>query len=811
LTHHLTRNRLAETWALKERFQEITAGCNGRIVERINTFCAEILGNRQVPDGQMQSEWTSLMKELRRLHGLTSYLKTVEDTCSLIRDSGAPKWALKLESYPVTQTVDEFLPGAWAQAWRLRRLSTYLDSIDVRKDLQNLSVVRSEAETDLARAYQDVVSKRTWHKLASNATPTVRQALAAFSNAISKIGKGTGKRAVRYRQDARLAAAQANSAIPCWIMPHYRVSESLPPELGVFDLVIIDEASQSDLTALPAILRAKKVLIVGDDKQVSPEGVGIEEDKIRNLMTRFLGGQVETFRAQMTPERSIYDLCKVVFAEYSVMLKEHFRCVSPIIEYSKREFYNNELKPLRLPSASERLDPPLIDVFVEDGFTHKTDNTNHAEARFIVDEILAICADPKMNKRSIGVVSLLGDKQALKIWHMLEDELGPEQIEKFKIACGDARTFQGKEKDIMFLSMVVAPNSTITALSRDTFSQRFNVAASRARDRMYLVRSAGLEDLSDKDKLRRGLITHFVHPFAQDDQRVDDLRELCESPFERDVYDELTGRGYRVIPQVRVGDFRIDMVVEGHHDARLAVECDGDRYHGPDRWDADINRQRILERAGWTFWRCFASAFVMHRKDVLQDLVNTLSKRGIEPIGAENAPRSVYTEFRTYSLSKYQDQPLEFEDETFDSSEMEVSLLPRSGEVSSVLQKPLGSEVKMDFTFHKNESINPAEKLMEDVEVIWVGRNGNPIEDSEKLVVQVGDHITYIDLSDPEVKNHVQIVSGQDNFEAGIINETRPLAQALLDMAEDDEVELSVPGRPIHSLKILRIVKERRV
>jgi len=229
---------------------------------------------------------------------------------------------------------------------------------------------------------------------------------------------------------------------------------------------------------------------------------------------------------------------------------------------------------------------------------------------------------------------------------------------------------------------------------------------------MYLVRSAGLEDLSDKDKLRRGLITHFVHPFAQDDQRVDDLRELCESPFERDVYDELTGRGYRVIPQVRVGDFRIDMVVEGHHDARLAVECDGDRYHGPDRWDADINRQRILERAGWTFWRCFASAFVMHRKDVLQDLVNTLSKRGIEPIGAENAPRSVYTEFRTYSLSKYQDQPLEFEDETFDSSEMEVSLLPRSGEVSSVLQKPLGSEVKMDFTFHKNESINPAEKLM---------------------------------------------------------------------------------------------------
>jgi very-short-patch-repair endonuclease len=320
---------------------------------------------------------------------------------------------------------------------------------------------------------------------------------------------------------------------------------------------------------------------------------------------------------------------------------------------------------------------------------------------------------------------------------------------------------------------------------------------------MYLVRSAGLEDLSDKDKLRRGLITHFVHPFAQDDQRVDDLRELCESPFEREVYDELTERGYRVIPQVRVGDFRIDMVVEGHHDARLAVECDGDRYHGPDKWDADINRQRILERAGWRFWRCFASAFVMHRKDVLQDLVNTLSERGIEPIGAENAPRSVYTEFRTFSLDKYQDQPSGFEDETFDSSEMEVSLPPRSGEVTSILENP-GSEVKMDFIFDKDESIISAEKAMDDAEVIWLERNGRPIE---KLFVQVGDHITYIDLSTPEHKNHIQIVSGQDNLAAGIINEIRPLAQTLLDMEEDDEVELNVPGRSVQRLKILQIVK----
>ena len=115
------------------------------------------------------------------------------------------------------------------------------------------------------------------------------------------------------------------------------------------------------------------------------------------------------------------------------------------------------------------------------------------------------------------------------------------------------------------------------------------------------------------------------------------------------MYDELTRRGYWVTPQVRVGQYRIDMVVEGHHDARLAVECDGDKYHGADKWADDMQRQRDLERADWMFWRCFASAFIRRRKEVLDDLLKTLAERGIEPIGAEGAPRNVHTERRLVS------------------------------------------------------------------------------------------------------------------------------------------------------------------
>jgi len=647
LRHHLTKNRLANVWATKERFQKVLEGHTGRIIENLRRFLSETLGNPAIEDARMQAEWSALMAELSRVLGLTTHLAAVRDVCEKIEASGAPQYATSLK-HRLEGTVDGLLPDNWRNAWRLRRLATYLESIDAQEELKRLAKDRHEVENDLSRAYRDIVVKRTWLKLAENASPSIRAALQAYLIAIRKIGKGTGKRAVRYRLDARMAASQANPAVPCWIMPHYRVSESLPAELGCFDLVIIDEASQSDLTALPSLLRAKKVLIVGDDKQVSPEGVGLEEEKIRSLMSRFLGNQVEIFRPQMSPERSIYDLYKVVFAKSSVMLKEHFRCVGPIIEYSKREFYNHELRPLRLPKASERLDPPLVDVVVQDG--HRKGDVNLPEARFIIEEIKAIVADPRMAGRSIGVVSLLADKQALAIWERLTDEIGPELMQRHRIECGDARTFQGKERDIMFLSMVSSPNDGSAPLSRDTFAQRFNVAASRARDRMYLVRSVELEHLSKADRLRRSLIGHFAAPFTQDEVRVEDLRKLCESPFEREVYDELTQRGYRVTPQVNVGPYRIDMVVEGHNDARLAVECDGDKYHGPDKWADDMQRERNLRRAGWgVFWRCFASAFIRRRKEMLEDLLKTLAERGIKPTGAEGAPRSVHTEHRFVS------------------------------------------------------------------------------------------------------------------------------------------------------------------
>ncbi len=262
------------------------------------------------------------------------------------------------------------------------------------------------------------------------------------------------------------------------------------------------------------------------------------------------------------------------------------------------------------------------------------------EAEAIADEINAILADEKLKGRTIGVVSLLGAEQAKLIDSVVIRKCDAGELHRRKFLCGDARTFQGSERHIMFLSLVV-DSLNCKALSGNMFDQRFNVAASRAQDRMYLMRSVQLSDLSDKD-LRTGLLAHFDNPLVVDKAEAELLIDRCESGFEKQVYSELVSRGYRVTPQVKTGAYRIDMVVEGQGDLRLAIECDGDEFHGADRWQHDLSRQRVLERAGWVFWRCFASTWVLRKDEVMEELVQFLYRMGIEPLGAiETAARIV--------------------------------------------------------------------------------------------------------------------------------------------------------------------------
>ena len=629
LRRHLTRAELAQAMTRLAALREQLAGATGRVSEQLRGLLDRALGTADLSVETIVADYADLLAEVRRVEALAPMLATVRQLAADIERHGAARLAARVRSAPLDATGDDTVfPVSWRDAWTWARLKTHLDAIDNRDEMRSLAARRRDLEKGLARLYETLVSKSAWLATRRQAGQNVLSALEVYRIAMRKIGKGTGVNAARYRRDAQQAMVDAQAAVPCWIMSHARVSESLPATLGAFDLVIVDEASQSDLWALPALLRGKQVLVVGDDKQVSPEAGFVSAAKIVDLRRRFLAGQ--PFEAVLTADMSLYDIASSVFAASRVMLREHFRCVQPIIAYSNRVFYKDFIRPLRIPKASERLDPPLVDIFVANGYrTAKSQNL--PEAEFIATEIEAILRNPALHERTLGVVSLLGPEQALSIDKLVRSRCDAAELARRNFACGDARIFQGSERDIVFLSMV-ADSKNHHALSGTQYDQRFNVAASRARDRMYLVRSVRLEELSTLD-LRRTLVEHFARPMESNDD-ASSLVALCESGFERDVYTELFNRGYRVIPQVPAAGYRIDMVIEGADDRRLAIELDGDEFHGPDRWAADMGRQRVLERAGWIFWRCFASTWSLQRETVLNELLAQLAKMGIEPLGA---------------------------------------------------------------------------------------------------------------------------------------------------------------------------------
>jgi very-short-patch-repair endonuclease len=145
---------------------------------------------------------------------------------------------------------------------------------------------------------------------------------------------------------------------------------------------------------------------------------------------------------------------------------------------------------------------------------------------------------------------------------------------------------------------------------------------------MWCIRSISADELHPDDV--RGRFIRYCQNPAQVDRAIEDAENRFDSDFERDVYRHLIARGYRVKVQHPVGRFRIDLVVEGRG-GRLAVELDGDAYHGPDQWESDRNRQAILERLGWTFHRIRGSAYYRDPDAALASLWDRLESLGIQP------------------------------------------------------------------------------------------------------------------------------------------------------------------------------------
>jgi very-short-patch-repair endonuclease/cellulose biosynthesis protein BcsQ len=529
------------------------------------------------------------------------------------------------------------LPGDPHAAWLWRQ---FHDELDRRhdQDVQKIQQQLEEYWERLRDVTRQLVETRTWAYRIEKTTQEQRQALVGWANTMRRLGKGTGKSAPRLRREASALLTKAKDAVPVWIMPLPRVLEQFDATTTRFDVVIVDEASQCDMLGLIALYLGNEVVIVGDHEQVSPEGVGQELIALERLQNEYLQGYVPNAHLY-DGRRSLYDIARESFGGH-IMLTEHFRCVPEIIQFSNRLCYQGRIRPLR-ESGSTPLKPPVFPYRVRGT---RSGGVNEEEAETIAALILAMLQHPAYAEKTIGVISMVGEDQAKHIERLvrrlcLDDPKLEQELEKRKFLCGTSAQFQGDERDVVLLSLVDAPSPDGTPLplrNDERFKQRFNVAASRARDQLWVVYSLDpANDLKEGD-LRRELI-QFALQVHSDPESVMQIpeSERTESPFEREVLEYLVHRGYRVRAQWRVGSYRIDLVVEGEtiggEIRRVAIECDGDRYHPIEKIPEDLERQAVLERLGWRFIRIRGSEFYCNRTSTMQRVERELEQMGIRP------------------------------------------------------------------------------------------------------------------------------------------------------------------------------------
>jgi superfamily I DNA and/or RNA helicase len=265
------------------------------------------------------------------------------------------------------------------------------------------------------------------------------------------------------------------------------------------------------------------------------------------------------FRSGFEPQSNLYELLSARFPQV-IRLTEHFRCMPEIIGWSSKQFYDDRLIPLR-QFGTDRLDPLQV-VFVEGAYTEGRDTNvrNPIEAKHIVEKLHELLDDPAYGGKTIGIIALQGSGQVRLIETMIVESIDPAIREQRDLQVGTPPQFQGDQRDVVLLSMVVTSPGRALGLREE--QRRFNVAASRARDQMWLFTSVRPDQLKSND-LRWSLLTYVQNPppwqrpvpeFA--DVQEDVRQQPFESLFEQRVFLRLRRRGYHVIPQYPVTELR---------------------------------------------------------------------------------------------------------------------------------------------------------------------------------------------------------------------------------------------------------------
>lgn len=411
-------------------------------------------------------------------------------------------------------------------------------------------------------------------------------------------------RASRREMLGRIDGAELTRALPLWIGTLRDIDDLLPRSPGMFDLVIVDEASQVDqVLAAPALLRAGRAVVAGDPKQLRHVSF-LSDARVAAALNKH-GITDQLTRARLDVRRlSLFDLA--AGAAPVQFLDEHFRSLPHLVAFSARRFYGGALAIATRHPADDSRD--CISVRPVAG-TRDGDGANRAE----LDEVLALIRERAGDGSGhrLGVVSpFRGHIEALEARVLAE--LDTATIDAVDLRIGTVHGFQGCECDVLIVSLAIDPGAPAGAMRFVADENLFNVMITRARREIVVVTSL--------DRDAPGVIGEYLRhaespPAAPPGRPPDD-------PLARTLVADLQRSGAAVTTGYPAGHHTVDLVV-GRGAQALGVLC-GLHADGP---DAHIDRRLELTRAGWTLRDAYATRWAEQPEQLAVELALEASRR----------------------------------------------------------------------------------------------------------------------------------------------------------------------------------------
>ena len=391
---------------------------------------------------------------------------------------------------------------------------------------------------------------------------------------------------------------------PLWLASVLGTPKRIPLYDGLLDLVIFDEASQCDIaSALPLLARAKRAVVVGDDRQLAfISQIGAAQD--RNLMAA-QGLPSSGMGRYAQSRKSLFDFANSTPGVASVMLRDQYRSAEGIVDYINSDFYQGKLRVSADPNGFKvpegaREGLAWSDVPGQVSPYADRQNVNPAEVKAIVAHLKELLLDQGY-AGSVGVISPFR-VQVAALQQALREQLPQDVWKRASLRVATVDRFQGQERDLILFSPVVHARSATTAtsfLQRDW--RRLNVAISRARAVAHIF--------GDLSYARAGGIKSLARLAARaTEPRSKHTDVQFDSEWERITYHALRDRGLDPVPQYDIAGRRLDFALFGANETKLDLEVDGRRWHQ----DIDGNRKiddhwrdHQMKSLGWKvrrFW-----------------------------------------------------------------------------------------------------------------------------------------------------------------------------------------------------------------